>query len=107
MFSLREPAIFRCLADAQLALGRPDAPWNPAEFADRVRVHLALWSRTFEPGQTAVIKATSFVSEMAEHLMERAPAARSVFMFVAPEVFLKALLGGAMSDIDAGAEKSE
>jgi hypothetical protein len=37
--------------------------------------------------------------------MERVSAARALFMYVAPEVFLKALLGGAMSDIIAGAER--
>jgi hypothetical protein len=105
LFSLREPAILRSLADAQSTLGQPDCPWDREEFTDRLRTSLALWSRTFEPGQTAVVKATSFVNEIATDLMALAPAARSIFMFVTPEVFLKALLGGAMSDIEASAEK--
>jgi hypothetical protein len=105
LFSLREPAILRILADAHLTLGRPGCPWGGAEFGERLGVYLALWSRTFEPDQTAVIKATSFVGEMAEHLMERAAGSRSVFMFVSPLTFLKALLGGAMSDVTGAAEK--
>jgi hypothetical protein len=103
-FSIREPAILRLLASVHRTLGRPECPWPREEFEERLRAFLAIWSRTFEPGQTAVVKATSFVSEMAEDLMARMPAARSVFMFVAPEVFLQALLGGAMSDIESGAE---
>jgi hypothetical protein len=105
LFSVREPAILRTLADAHGTLDRPESSWPRAEFEDRLRVCLALWSRTFSPGQTSVIKATSFVSEMAEHLLDRVSAARAVLMYVVPEVFLKALLGGAMSDITAGAEK--
>jgi hypothetical protein len=104
-FSLREPAVLRLLAEVHWTLEQPDCPWNIAEFADRLRAYLALWSRTFEPSQTAVIKATSFVSEMAARLMDQVSTARSVFMTVGPEVFLRALLGGAMSDVDRAVEK--
>jgi hypothetical protein len=104
-FSLREPAILRQLADAWLVLGQPDCPWSRPEFEKRLGVFLALWSRTFDRGQTAVIKATSFVSEMSEHLMDRVATARSIFMYVTPLTFLKALLGGAMSDIASASEK--
>src|SRR5205085_12615477 len=86
-------------------LGQPGCPWSQAEFEERLGVCLALWSRTFTPEQTAVIKATSFVCEMAEYLMERVTTSRAIFMFVAPAIFLKALLGGAMSDIEGLAEK--
>jgi hypothetical protein len=99
LFSLREPAILRYLADVELALGQPNCPWNREEFTDRLGAYLRVWSRTFEPQQTAVIKATSFVCELAERLLERQTAARAVAMFVSPLVFLQALLGGAMSDI--------
>ena len=99
LFSLREPVILRFLADVDLALGQPNCPWNGEELAERLGVYLRVWSRTFEPQQTAVIKATSFVCELAERLLERQPAARAVAMFVSPLVFMQALLGGAMSDI--------
>ncbi len=100
IFSLREPAVLRVLADAQLALGRPECPWSPEEFERRLSIFLGLWSRTYKPEQTALIKATSYVSEMAEMLTHRSESTRSIFMYVAPRVFLMALLGGAMSDID-------
>lgn len=103
LFSLREPAVLRTLAEAHLLLGHPSCPWDQAEFDRRLAVYLALWSRTFEPGQVAVIKATSFVSEMAQLLMDRVADARSILMFVPPKTFLAALLGGAMSDITAAA----
>jgi hypothetical protein len=105
VFSLREPAILRNLADAHLALGQPDGPWSRSEFDQRLGVYLGLWSRTFELGQTALLKATSFVNEMAEHLLERLRSARAILMFVSPLTFLKALLDGAMSDITNQAAK--
>jgi hypothetical protein len=82
LFSLREPAVLRTLAEAHRTLGRPECPWPRDEFEDRLGVMLGLWSRTFAPGRTAVIKATSFVSEMAGELMARVETAGAVFMFV-------------------------
>jgi hypothetical protein len=105
LFSLREPSILRFLADVYATLGQPDCRWTESELGDRLGVYLSLWSRTFERDQTAVIKATSFVSEMADQLLTCAPDARAVFMYVAPEVFLRALLGGAMSDVESAAER--
>jgi hypothetical protein len=105
VFSLREPAILRFLAETHRTLDQPDCPWSRAEFEDRLRAYLALWSRTFDHSQTAVIKATSFVGEMASHLLERVSSARAVLMTVRPEVFLRAMLGGAMTDIDSAIEK--
>jgi len=99
LFSLREPAILRFLAEAELTLGEANCPWSREEFADRSSVYLRVWSRTFEPQQTSVIKATSFVCELAEQLLGRQRAAQAVAMYVSPLVFLQALLGGAMSDI--------
>jgi hypothetical protein len=105
LFSLREPAVLRTLADARLALGQADCPWDREEFDRRASVFLALWSRTFGPTQTALVKATSFVAEMSHPLMERVADSRSVFMFVRPSTFLRSLLGGAMSDITGAAAK--
>jgi hypothetical protein len=98
-FALREPSILRTLADIQRTLGEAGCPWSRAEFDDRLGIYLALWSRTFSPRATTVIKATSFVSEMSDMLVRRVPSSRAVCMFVVPQTFLAALLGGAMSDI--------
>src|SRR5436853_4326038 len=54
LFSLREPAILRNLADIHLVLGDAACPWSPAVFDARLGVCLRLWSRTFLTGQTAV-----------------------------------------------------
>src|SRR5262245_31158189 len=105
LFSLREPAILRNLANVYITLDQPNSLWSRTEFGERLSVYLALWSRTFDREQIALIKATSFVSEMAEHLMARVMDTRSIFMFVRPLTFLKALLDGAMSDIEGLAEQ--
>jgi len=104
IFSVREPAILRHSTGVYAKLGGPACPWTRAEFDERLRTFLALWSRTFQPRQVAVIKATSYVSEIAEYLLELAPEARAVLMFVSPTIFLKTLLGGAMGDIDKHSE---
>jgi hypothetical protein len=88
-----------------LSFMQSGGPWTPDEFAERAEVFLALWSRTFHAPQTSIIKATSFVSEMSRFLMNRVEMSRSVFMYVLPETFLKALLDGAMSDIASEAER--
>ncbi|MDZ4782731.1 MAG: hypothetical protein SGJ19_20990 [Planctomycetia bacterium] len=105
LFSLREPKMLRTLADVRLQLGKPDCPWNAAEFNQRLATLLGLWSRTFEPSETSVIKATSFVSEMSELLLERVPTSRAILLIVSPVTFLAALLDGAMSDITGQAER--
>ncbi len=89
-FCLREPAILR-----QLALGS-----SP----EHLRAFLGLWSRTFHSQQRALIKATSFVSEIALELMELVPTSRAMFMYVPLPTFLRALLDGAMSDISGQVE---
>ena len=105
LFSLREPAALRTLAEAHLMLGHPACPWDRAAFDDHLGPLLALWSRTPSPGQTAVVKATSFASEMASDLMARLPEARALLMTVPPATFLRALLDGSMGDIAAAAGK--
>ncbi len=89
-FSIREPAILRLLAQGS--------------YLDRLDNFLGIWSRTFRPGQTALLKATSFVSEIGVTLMSAVPDARALLMYVPPETFLPALLDGVMSDITSHAD---
>lgn len=95
LFSLREPLVFRALAE----LHRRGDP----HLSDLASIFLRLWSRTERPEQSALIKCTSFVSEMAEWLLERIPTARAIQMYVPPRRFLEGLLEGAMSDITENA----
>ncbi len=85
-FSLREPALLRPVADAWPALSEP----MPVRL-DRL---MRLFSRTWRAEQTALIKATSFVSEMAEHLLAGDHEARALIMGATPPSYLRGILGG-------------
>jgi hypothetical protein len=82
LFSLREPSLLRALATA----GEPAAP--------ALATTLALLSRTWRAGERAVIKATSFVSELAAQVLAQDPQARAIFMFAAPPAYLAGILAG-------------
>ena len=95
IFALREPAILRTMAQMQLEPELEPRIWSQAETGDRLALLLKLWSRTFEPEQTAAIKTTSFVSELAPDLLDRPSAPKAILLYVAPEVYLATILGGA------------
>jgi hypothetical protein len=88
-FSIREPLVLRTLAQLVRA---PEA---------QLAGCLKLLSRTFQPRQLAIIKASSFVSELATRLMARASAPRAVMMSVAPESYMATILGGPNSRQEA------
>jgi hypothetical protein len=86
---LREPSLLRELAQgptvgAALAL-------DPA---------LALLARTWRPEQRAVIKVTSFVSELAAHMLAADRRSAAIFMFVGPLTFLRTILAGPNSRVE-------
>ena len=100
-FSLREPVILRTFAQLK---GEPQVQphtWRHDDFDARLSACLKLLSRTFETPQLAVIKATSFVSELAADLLARASAPKAVIMFVSPESYLATILGGPNSRQEA------
>ena len=88
MFSLREPAALRTLAEYQ---DTPEAWATPAEHAARLEACLTLWSRVWTPAQTALLKATSFASELAPALLAR-PGTRALLLTVRPETYLATIL---------------
>jgi hypothetical protein len=94
IFALREPLILRTLAAMQSEPELQPRAWNQREYARRLAVFLKLWSRSFAPGQTAVIKATSFVSELAPQLLARASQPKAILLFVKPESYFATILGG-------------
>ena len=58
----------------------------------------ALMSRTFDAGTTAVVKATSMVSEIASEL--NGPRGRALFLYVSPSTYLQTILAGGQSQAD-------
>ena len=80
VFSLREPDILRSLATGL----------NEAQLT----VFLKLFSRTPRPNQRTLLKATSFVSQIAGPMMRLAPSGRAILLFVSPLTYLATILGG-------------
>lgn len=100
ILSVREPGALRSLAQLHAELATPESLWSPAEFDRRLSALLRLWSRTYAPGQLAVIKATSVVAEMAAGLLARPSTPRALFITAVPEVYLTTLLGGESTHLE-------
>ena len=80
VLSLREPRLLRDLAG------------SPAQLDRDILGLRRLLSRTFEAGDIAVVKATSFVSELASTLV---PAdGRALFIYTGPRAYLGTCLSG-------------
>jgi hypothetical protein len=79
VLAVREPRILRDLAASE----------RREQFVPAVR---KLLSRTFAPGETALVKATSFVSEIAAELVP--PGERALFLFAQPRNYIASILAG-------------
>jgi hypothetical protein len=92
VFSVREPAILRDLATMA------EGPDRDA----RLEVILTLLSRVWRPSQRGLVKATSFVSELAPRLLSLAPEGRAILMFAAPQAYIAGILVGDASRRELG-----
>ena len=90
-FSLREPKLLRDLAG--------EAGGGPVTLA----ATLALLSRTWRAEQRAVIKTTSFVSELAELILAGQDRPAAIFMYTSPQNYVRGILGGPNSRVEAKA----
>jgi len=101
VFALREPAILRTFAqmgcDPQSTGGR----WTHTEFEGRLGTVLKLLSRTFRPNQRALVKTTSFVSELAPQVLARPSRPSAIFIFVLAETYLPTILSAPNSPTEA------
>src|SRR3984885_2039095 len=100
-FSLREPVILRTFAQLSSDLEVRPHLFRKEDLDARLTGCLKLLSRTFETRQLPVIKATSFVSELATSLLSRASTPKAVMMFVSPESYIATILGGPNSRQEA------
>ncbi len=100
VLSLREPLPLRTLAEAEEALDRPESLLSHEQFNGLLDMLLALWGRGYESTRAVVVKATSSAGRLAPAILDRAPAARAVYLNLRAEPYLATLLGGANSAID-------
>jgi len=101
VMALREPAILRTLAQIRGEPAFERQIWGTDGFERRLSALLKLWSRTFEPGDRAVVKTTSFVSELAGELLDRPSGPRALLMYASPESYMATILGGANAPQEA------
>ncbi len=87
VFCLREPAILRALARLDDETLR----------ARRTPAVVRLLGRVWRPEQRALVKATSFVGEIAPALAAAAADARSILMFSAPHIYIAGIFAGEAS----------
>ena len=90
-FSLREPALLRTVS-GQL----PSAGGAPG-----LGVALPLLARTWRANQRAVIKVTSFVSELAELILAGEDRPAAIFMFAHPLAYLRGIFAGPNSRVES------
>jgi hypothetical protein len=88
-FALREPALLRELASG-----------SPARAALSLLDAQALLSRTWRPDQRPLIKATSFVSELAATVLAGAERPIAICVFAQPRAYLRGILAGANSRLE-------
>jgi hypothetical protein len=81
VLSIREPRILRDVT------GMPDE--KRVRYTEPLK---ALLSRTFAESETALVKATSFVSEIAPELL--APSTLCLFMYASPRAYIETILAG-------------
>lgn len=81
VLAVREPRILRDVA--ALPLEQRSAFTAPFQ---------ALLSRTFAPGEAALVKATSFVSEIAPELVP--PGGRALLLYATPRNYIASILAG-------------
>jgi hypothetical protein len=93
LFALREPMLLRA------AVPGTDGAGGGLTIAQQV----ALLSRTWRPDQRALIKTTSFVSEIAADLLAVAPGARALLLYTSALTYLRAILAGPNSRLETRA----
>jgi hypothetical protein len=95
LFSVREPALLR-----ELALNPArERVWDALDLRDT----LSLLGRRWHPAQRAVIKASSFVSEIAGRVLEVDAGAAAIFMFTPALAYLRCIMGGPNSRLESQA----
>jgi hypothetical protein len=95
VLALREPQVLRNLTDIVAKKDAIDVPWNPNWLPARSAMLRRMLARCFRSDQRAIVKATSFTSEIAPLLMDG--EARSLLLYTSPWSYLTTILAGEVS----------
>jgi len=99
VLALREPQILRDLAEISQIQHQAQSPWSPKQYAARSKQAISWLSRTFRENQRVMIKASSFVSEIAHELI--GSENKSLFLYVSLSKYLETILAGEGSRVEA------
>jgi hypothetical protein len=94
VLSLREPLLFRQIAEAYDNAGKPDSLLSEASFQSLLDLHLRLWGRGYADTTSVVLKATSSCARLAPVILSRLIPARAIYLNVRAEPYLATLLTG-------------
>lgn len=97
--ALREPPILRSLTEISPLKAEAHSPWSPETYEMRRDLCVKWLSRTFHGNQRSIIKASSFVSEIAGELMEE--GSKAICLYVSLERYLETILAGEGSRAEA------
>jgi len=100
ILSLREPLPLRTLAEVLEDLHRPWSLTSEQRFDELLDLFMRLWSRSYDPNGSVVVKATSSAGTLAPAILRRHPASRAIYLNVSAETYLATLLAGANSAQD-------
>lgn len=103
VLSLREPLPLRTLGQLKADLATPESYISSDDYERSLTLFSKLWSRTFRPGQTSIVKATSFASECATDIVERPSNPPALLMYAAPQAYVSGILAGPNSRMEARA----
>ncbi len=92
VLALREPQMLRNLTEIYRLRGAPHSPWSPELYQTRLAEAMLWLSRVFHSDQRVMIKASSFVSELASQLLEDGQDA--LFLYAPLERYLPTILAG-------------
>tara|TARA_R110000772_G_scaffold236665_2_gene348385 strand:- start:501 stop:1550 length:1050 start_codon:yes stop_codon:yes gene_type:complete len=95
ILALREPQLLRTLCEISQIRGEPESPWSPENYQSRFFQAIQWLSRSFRPGQRVMIKASSFVSEIAPQLL--AAPTDALILYAPLDRYIPTILAGEAS----------
>ena len=96
VLSLREPALLRLFHQ----LLQPGSAWPPETARKRLGTFVSLLSRTYAPEQRAIVKATSFTSEIAHETVPQ--GSKALLLYVTQRSYIENILAGDASRHELG-----
>ncbi|MGE0597430.1 MAG: hypothetical protein AB7P07_13785 [Hyphomonadaceae bacterium] len=106
-FGVREPAPLTSLAELYDNLDAPHSLYGREEFEALAAALMHFWARRFDAYSTPVVKATSHAGRVGAALLQIAPQARAITLYLKPEPYLAVLLAGANTPVDLRAFAQE